>query len=305
MLIKNLFLGICILVAGQVVSLEKVPLTEHFKQVGYLEISDRKQDPATFDQLYKYFDEFIEFLQSNPAWANKLYIAKERFIRSQARHYYSTDFFGFYDESERRARRQIAFYYSIHFHKFIGAHYAEFAQVPQIMRFLDACLQIQKPYGALFDEIATALGLEKIFCSKYGQPPVLFKVVKYLPAHITTRPHYDGTAFSLFLDNTDHQSLLLSPYKSSFAIQDFAPAVSKFFPKYSRYSIFLIPGTFLTEFAIYPTPHIVAPSGKTRYATIAFAMRPHYDSAPQTALSFLPNFKSLEEFASNQYAAKK
>jgi len=250
-------------------------LADQFAREGYVEIADLQHTTAAFDSLYARFDELIEFLQTNPVWAQKLYSAKERFIRSKERSYYSTDFFGFYDESG--GRNQISFYYSTHFHEFICSHSPEFNQVPPITRFLEACLEIQKPCGNWFDEAAAELGLETISsCS------TLLKVVKYLPSYVATRPHYDGTAFSLFLDSTDNESLLLSPYKSSFTVDDF------FSPQ--RHSILLIPGAFLTEFSIYPTPHIVLQSGKTRYATIAFAMRPNYTS-PKIELSPLPRFK--------------
>lgn len=267
-------------------SLYATPLAERFKQAGYVEICDKTHEAATFDSLYAYFDEFIEFLQTNPVWAQKMYIAKERFIRSKERNYYSTDFFGFYDESKIEGKSQISFYYSIHFHEYLCSHYPEFNQVPEIIRFFEACQEIQKPYGDLFEETAAELGLETIFSSKYGHPPILFKVMKYLPSYVASRPHYDGTAFSLFLDSTDNQSLLLSPYKSSFIDDDFSSPPREF----SR-SILLIPGVLLTEFSIYPTPHIVVQSGKIRYATIAFAMRPNY--IPQKiGYSPLPNFKN-------------
>lgn len=263
------------------------PLAEQFKQAGYVEIYDQKHTAITFDSLYAQFDELIEFLQINPVWEQKIYRAKERFIRSKEKNYYSTDFFGFYDESKRKGRDQISFYYSPHFHEFVCSHYPEFNQVPEIIRFFEACFEIQKPYRNLFEETAAGLGLETIFSSEYGQPPILFKVVKYLPSYLATRPHYDGTAFSLFLDSTDNQSLLLAPYKSSFTVDDFF-SPSREFPE--RHSILLIPGVLLTEFSIYPTPHIVMQSGKIRYATIAFAMRPNY--TPQKAeYSPLPNFK--------------
>ena len=169
--------------------------------------------------------------------------------------------------------------------EFICSHYPEFNQVPEIIRFFEACLEIQKPYGTLFHEAAAELGLETIFSSKYGHPPLLLKVVKYLPSYIAARPHYDGTAFSLFLDSTDNQSLLLSPYQSSFTVDDFSSP-----QRDNRNSILLIPGVLLTEFSIYPTPHIVTQSGKIRYATIAFAMRPSY--IPQKIeVSSLPSFK--------------
>lgn len=86
-----------------------LPLAEQFKHVGYVELCNKEHGSATFDLLYVRFDEFITFLQANPAWANKLYNAKERFIRSKGKSYYSTDFFGFYDESERVGRSQISF----------------------------------------------------------------------------------------------------------------------------------------------------------------------------------------------------
>lgn len=284
---KTFFLLIFSLFAFQLLC--ATPLSEQFKKTGYIEICN-KHAAATFNSLYAYFDDLIEFLQTNPVWAQKLYIAKERFIRSKERNYYSTDFFGFYDESERKERSQIAFYYSIHFHEFICSHYPEFNQISEIIDFFEACLEIQKPYENLFNEAAKELGLETIFSSKHDHPPILFKVIKYLPSYAPKRPHYDGTALSLFLDSTDNQSLLLSPYKSSFTIDDFSSPLREFSQADNRNSILLIPGVLLTEFSIYPTPHIVAQSGKIRYATVAFAMRPNY-TPQKIEFSLLPNFK--------------
>lgn len=263
-------------------SLCALPLAEQFQHTGYLEMCNAQHCKSTFDSLYIYFDELIEFLQTNPLWAQKLYTAKERFIRSKDRNYYSTDFFGFYDESDKEGRNQIAFYYSTHFHEFICTHYPEFNQVSLITRFFEACRALQEPCAQLFNEAVTALGLEIIFPSN---PPILFKVIKYLPSYSATRPHYDGTAFSLFLHSTDNQSLLLCPYKSAFTVDDFCPPIRTY-----QNSILLIPGSLLTEYSIYPTPHIVTHSGKMRYATIAFAMRPNYTPA-KNELSSLPNFK--------------
>ncbi len=246
---------------------------------------------ATFDSLYARFDVFIEFLQTHPTWNNKLYQTKERFIRSKEKKLYSTDVFGFFDESEIKERSQISFYYSIHFHEYIRTHYPEFNLIPQISDFFDACYEIQQPYGRLLEEVAAELGLETIFSSQYGHPPILLKVIKYFPSYIATRAHYDGSAFSLFLDSTDNQSLFLSPYKSSFTIDDFSPPSRVFSRGLNQSSILLIPGVFLTEFSLYPTPHIVVQSGQMRYATIAFAMRPNHIS-PKIQFSPLPDFKN-------------
>lgn len=267
-------------------SLCALPLAEHFQQSGYVEICNENQGAELFDALYARFDALIEALQTHPAWAQKLYAAKERFIRSKERDFYSTDFFGLYDESAREGRRQISFYYSIHFHAFICAHYRELAQIPELVGFFEACLELQPSCEALFNAAATELGLETLFSS---HPPILFKVIKYLPSYIPSRPHYDGTALSLFLDSTDSASLLLSPYKSSFTVEDFSSPFRAFSREPHQSSALLIPGTLLAEFSIYPTPHIVLQGGKTRYATIAFAMRPHYVT-PKIAYPPLPKF---------------
>ncbi len=285
---KSLLLSFFLLCA--LPSLYPVSLAERFKQSGYVEICDETHGTDVFGSLYARFDALIEFLQTNPVWAQKLYVAKERFIRTKDRSFYSTDFFGFYDESEREERNQISFYYSTHFHEFICSHYSEFNLVPEITCFFQACLEIQKSYGNLFTEAAVELGIEAIFASSSGHVPILFKVVKYLPSYVAIRPHYDGAAFSLFLDSTDNQSLLLSPYKSSFTIDDFFSPPREFPRGRNQNSILLIPGVFLTEFSIQPTPHIVVQSGQTRYATIAFAMRPNY-TPHQSKHSPLPSFR--------------
>ncbi|MBY0109769.1 MAG: hypothetical protein K2X90_01520 [Candidatus Babeliaceae bacterium] len=278
---KFFFLSIFVLSIMQIIY--ALPLAEQLKIAGYLEICTNKNVGTIFDSLYASYDKFIEFLTINPSWAQKLYRAKERFIRSKVRNYYSTDFFGFYDESQRKGRNQISFYYSTHFHDFLCFHYPEFKSVPEIIHFLEICFEIQKPCGNLFQKAAAELGLENIFSCAYGQPPILLKVVKYFSSYNATKPHYDGTAFSLFLHSTDNQSLLFSPYKSLFSVDDFSS------PFRSQDSILLIPGVHLIEFSIFPTPHIVLSAGKTRYATIAFAMRPDY--VPQKyELPSLPHF---------------
>lgn len=280
---KILFLPVALFLTVQ--SRCSIPLAEEFKQTGYREILNTVHTAETFDSLYACFDDFIKFFQADHIWAHKLYIAKERFIRSKQRNYYSTDFFGFYDESERKGRDQISFYYSTHFHEFVYSYYPEFNQIPQINRFFTACFEIQKEYSYIFSEAADELGLKTVFSSGYNSPPLLFKVIKYLPSYVPAKPHYDGTVFSLFLDSTDNQSLLLSPYKLLFTVDDFSSPLRLS----QRNSLLLIPGTLLAEFSINPTPHIVLQSGKIRYATVAFALRSDYIPA-KSDLSLLPNF---------------
>lgn len=282
-------LCICLFVMFEIRNLCATPLSEQFRQIGYVEICNQSHTATTFDSFYVCFDEFIAFLQKNPVWEKKLFIAKERFIRSNGRNYYSTDFFGFYDESKIKGRNQISFYYSVHFHEFILTQFIEFSKIPEIFNFFQACFEIQKPYGSLFKDAALDLGIGEIFFSNYNQPPILLKVVKYLPSYRASRPHYDGTAFTLLLDSTDNQSLFLSSYKSSYSIEDFSSPLRKFVRSSEQNSILLMPGVLLSEFLINPTPHIVMQSGKNRYATIAFAMRPHHIPLKKE-FSALPNF---------------
>lgn len=272
-MIKKIFLQLS-LALSTFYSLGATSYLEEFKEKGYVEIHDENQ--ISYDSLYFHFDVFAEFLQKNKAFAQKLYVAKERFIRTSSRNLYSTDFFGFYDESEKQGKSQIAFYYCTHFHEFVSLHFKELIKIPEINTFLEECFILQKTYEKQFNEVISQLHFDEL--------PILLKVIKYFPSYYVTKPHYDGTAFSFFLNSTDNQSLLLSPYKSSFTVEDFSS------PSRGQNSILLIPGAFLTEFSIYPTPHIIAKSGKTRYATIAFAMRSNY-ILPKVEFSNLPNFK--------------
>lgn len=267
-------------------SLCAMSLADQFTQAGYSELHDPYHEDSAFDLLYRYFDEMITFIQKNPIWAKRLSVARERFIRSKNKDYYSTDFFGLYDESKRQGRSQIAFYYSVHFHEFLYSYYPLFQDVPVFNNFFEQCREIQQPYGTVFNQAAAELGVPTIFDSDYGHPPILLKVVKYFTAYTPIKPHYDGTVFSLFLHSTDNESLLLSAYKSSFTVADFKTPLRTL-----QRSIVLIPGTLLTEFSVYPTPHIVMQKGCTRYSTIAFAMRPHYVQQ-KDIFTFLPVFKS-------------
>jgi hypothetical protein len=255
------------------------PLAEQFEQHGYAELCDPPHDATTFECLYTAFDELIVYCQTHPALAHKLCAAKERFIRSKAQRRYGTDFFGLYDESQRPIRSQVSFYYSTHFHDFIRTHFPELKKFPALMQFLDLCREIQQPYHELFKSSAAELGLPELW---HYDVPILFKVVKYLPGYGVSKPHYDGTALSIFAHSTDNASLRIAAYKSPLTVDDF------FCPTRSNQNpIVLVPGTLLAEHAIWPTPHIVLPSSSIRYATIAFAMRPDY-IAPKIAFADLP-----------------
>lgn len=283
MKIKNIRLFICIALLHSISVLPA--LREQFAETGYVEMYDHGHAPEEYANLYQLFDEFIDFLHSNPVCRQKLHLAKERFIRSKDRYLYSTDFFGFYDESAAPKRHQISFYYSVHFHDFLCRNYPEIVRSDAINVFLDACRAMQAPCSTVFAQAATQLQVENIFEPLQEAVPVLFKVVKYLPQYVAVRPHYDGTVFSLLLDSTDNQSLLLSEYKSELMPDDFAPALRSL----DDHSMLLIPGTMLTQHDIYPTPHIVAACGSVRHAAIAFAMKPNY-------VHFMHNFTSLPSF---------
>lgn len=264
-------------------------LADQFKSTGYLEIYDQSHSAKDFDNLYAYFDQLINFLRNNDSCAHKLQSSKERFIRSKECNYYSTNFFGLCGELKKTTRHQISFYYSVHFHEFVLKCFPEFHKVQEIVNFFQACYKIQESYQSVFAGAAAALNLENIFTCQYGKLPILFKVVRYDPHYTNHTAHYDGTAFSLFLDSTINQALLLAPYKAALTVNDFCAPHRKYARDAMPRSILLIPGTFLAEFSIYPTPHIVTHSGKERYATIALAMRPNYIQHPQ-ALAILPEF---------------
>ncbi len=254
----------------------EISLLQECKQVGYVEICDTLHTNATFTTLYASFEHCIQFLQAHPVWVQKLYIAKEAFLRSKYKNYYATDIFGWYDESHVQGRRQIAFYYSVHFHQFVIAHCPELRTIPAIIDFFSLCYALQQSYEELSMFVAHGLGIQDLFACTDGKPPLLLKLVTYLPSYYPTRPHYDGSAFTLLCDSTDHQSLLVASYQPALTANDFFVPRKTLLQSCDSSSIIVIPGSFITDFSIYPTPHVVQHSGVTRYATIIFAMRPYY-----------------------------
>lgn len=286
MILRTLLLGMLTFVLQPVGASS---IKESFAEHGYIEIDNKEHGTETFDALYASFDEFIDFMLANPFWAHQLQVAKERFVRSKHKHFYSTDIFGFYDESDRISRSQISFYYSSHFHEFVCSHHPDIEQIPEIAKFFQLCREINQPYEHLFRNAATELEVEAIFSSDGGQVPILFKVIKYLPDYKPQKPHFDGTVFSLLLDSTDNDALLLSPYKSTFSIKDFSSPVREFSRQPNQSSALLIPGVLLKDFSIYPTPHIVLQSGNIRYAAVVFGMRP-YDIFKGEEFPSLPQF---------------
>ena len=68
--ILKLFL--CTLFLSAFESLCAVSIAQEWERVGYVEFCNTKHGAATFDALYVRFDELIEFLQTNPVWAQKL-----------------------------------------------------------------------------------------------------------------------------------------------------------------------------------------------------------------------------------------
>ncbi|MGZ6255024.1 MAG: hypothetical protein ACXWL5_03485 [Candidatus Chromulinivorax sp.] len=288
MIKKNLFL-LLFFIISTIKLLSATTLYEKLDTMGYAEISNEQLQQFSYDDLYVYFDQLIDFLNTNSWWKQKLYVAKERFIRSKSSNFYGTHFFGFYDESKKINDCQIYFYYCFHFHQFLYACYPEIKEIWQIDRFLQACSHIEKACNFVFNQTVQDLQLPDIFASEYNQPPTLLKIIKYLPAYVPSKPHYDGTTFTLFLDSTDNQALLLSPYKLSFTIDDFFVPERMYARSSHQRSVLLILGSLLTDFLLYPTPHIVLSSGKSRYATVAFAMKPYY-VAQKIELSDLPEF---------------
>lgn len=260
-------------------------LAEQFQQSGYAQVdyalfaTNLDDATVTCAHLYQSFDELIVFLQTNPAWAQKLYCAKERFLRSKWKDLYSTDFFGLYDESERKGRHQISFYYSVHFHDFLEMYYPDIMQVPTIAQFLAMCRIIQQPCTALFSWVQDDLQYHDHHLS------VLLKVMKYFPDYAPVKPHYDGSVVTCFLDSTDTHSLLVARYGTSLTPGNFIIPNRALFAK----TMLVIPGAFLSKPDLYPTPHIVVYSGQTRYATIAFGMPDNYKSTKQQWAS-LPDF---------------
>jgi len=251
------------------------PLLKDFEEKGYSEIVNEKQGSVFYDQLYRSFDRMIGRVTKDSSLRKKLAMAKNRFWKTELGQFYATPFVGYGDDSKLSYRKLYYFYYSTDFHDFLKVQYPEILENLDIREFLTLCREITVSSMSIFERTREELSVGALLDSPFNRLPLLLKIVKYLPGSSTV-PHFDASAFSLFLDSTDHQSLLLAPYKETIEVFDFFVPPRQYPRLAFSSSSLLIPGKFLQgqEPYINPTPHAALRNDSIRYSVIAFCVVP-------------------------------
>jgi hypothetical protein len=239
-----------------------------------------------FAQVYSQFDHFIDFIESDPEWAQTLYKIDCAYAKSHENSLYGLPPIGYVDDTKSGKSKKKYFHFSDEYFDYIEKNCPELiSESEELGQLFQSLKDISKISKMLFEEAIQSIGqsvdLSKAMYTDDGKLLTLIKVVRYDPSELAaSNAHFDFSGLSFLFDNSesdDCESLLISPYKNPIAVEDFHVPFRQYKKDDSKSSLLLIPGLALQhcDVPIHPTPHAVKQQNKTRYAIIVFAMAPN------------------------------
>lgn len=252
---------------------------------GYFEFENTIFGSATYDCIYRQFDELVLLVKSDEELKTTLQEIDKAF--AQTKHYkrFGKAPIGLVDEMKSGKTKKAYFHYSKKYHQFIQQNYPQVVRkYPSFAKFLNVMESVRALSNDYFYTAIATLqeDFSLLYSAMYGlenELAILVKIVKYEPSpDLASSPHFDFSGFSLLMDNSEQEkeSLLIAPYKKNIVLTDFQPPERKFKRTSNSSSVLLIPGLALQYlgFDLFPTPHAVLKQDKARYAIISFAMVP-------------------------------
>lgn len=272
------------------------------KKNGYVEYHNKEIGKLFYDKIYAQFDQFIQFAQNHPQWVQKLYQADENFCCHIDNERYGSPPMGYIDERKSNKCKKVYFHYTKEYECYLKNTLPSLFEESLIFsELMDSLSKIHdnsfRIYEYFIREIEPDISLSKSLYTEDGKLSLLIKIVRYEESKVAaSNPHYDFSALSLLLDNTDKgkEALLLAPYKENVSFSDFSQPHRKYQRQVSGTSALLIVGLALKELGclLGPTPHAVLRQTSQRYAMISFAMAPSvhlvYDQIKLRHLKIIP-----------------
>lgn len=279
------------------------PIIHEIEKNGYFEFLNKEMDKQSYDKIYVQFDQLMRFIHENPKWIKKLYLADEEFHSYIENYRCGSPPMGYIDDGKSNKCKKVYFHYTKEYEQFLKEKYPTLFEESRVFTKFIALLEkiyenSLKNYGYFIRELESSqIPLSDIMYTEEGKLVLLIKVVRYEKSEVAgSNPHYDFSALSLLLDNTDEgeETLQLAPYKEFVALSDFSRPNRKYKRSDVGTSVLLIPGLALKElgYSLNPTPHIVLCQSSPRYAVISFAMVPavhlRYDQIKLRQLKIIP-----------------
>lgn len=266
------------------------PLPELLKNRGFKELPNRLMLKQDYRELYKSFDDFIELIENNPEFAQKVHDLESRFLgnKTQKARYCSAP------PSYRDPRHHSTKRFDKIYFQFIREHYdlvkEEFRGIAGAHKFIESMRYLDESSKIMFKKMLPKVeahypGFTEKVMGKHSELTVISKIVRYRRGdtpHWGTTPHVDKSALSLILDSDDHDddSLWLCEDTSNPTMEGIKKPARIHSHKDDRSSALVIPGAACVKAGIdlKPTVHGVAPiTTPFRHAVISFLLIPDMD----------------------------
>jgi hypothetical protein len=247
---------------------------------GYFEINNQKAERQLFDKVYLQFEQFEQFLTQNTDWKDKLTEIDKEYEKFSDNEIYGYPFLG----SKKQNQYTNKFAITKEYIRFLYNQYPSFIeQCSEFSNLLNSLQTIEKFSQEIFEDTIQRIDpTDRLYLHlPDGDLAIIVLLIKYEPSEeIASRPHFDRSAFTLMLDNSEEyemESLLIAPYNSDYYATDFSRPARQYTKTNDSSSCLFVPGFTpkYVGFPIEPTPHAVNQIKQTRYAAIAFVMIPY------------------------------
>lgn len=265
-------------------------LPDLLKNKGFQELPNQLVLKQDYRELYKSFDDFIELMETNQEFAQKVHDLESRFLgeKAQKARYCSAP------PSYRDPRHHSTKRFDKIYFQFIREHYDlvkdEFRGIAAAHKFIESMRYLDESSKIMFKKMLPKIeerypGFTEKVMGKHNDLTVISKIVRYHKGDTVqwgTTPHVDKSALSLILDSDDHDndSLWLCENTTNPTIDGIKKPIRSYAHRDDCSSALVIPGAALVKAGIdlHPTVHGVAPITKPfRHAVISFLLVPDMD----------------------------
>lgn len=275
---------------------------------GYSEIKNQFISKEIYQKVYKGFDTFIKQVSAQASLKQVIDDAEKDFSSA-----YRDEFCGaptgYRDCTQKSGKKdqKIYFQFTAEFYSIVQSKYSHIlSEFPFIKMFFDHLKYIDEQSKIILNDVIIELeknipNLEKTLFGKRKNLTVIIKVLKYeRNGALCTSPHYDKSALTLGLHNSDEQDrFIIGPSMEEFDVTRLSVPKRQFEKGANATSTLLFPGACLKKIGLNlnPAPHAVLPATTNcRYACIAFCLVPHLDTSDiQTTI--LDKNKALDKLS--------
>lgn len=265
---------------------------DQFARSGFVELGNIKTKQIDYNRLYENFDRFIDAMNSDPLFSQKMFDMESAFLAETGRKSrYCSAPPSYRDPRKNTTKRfsKIYFQFIKEFYD-ICSIYNALPQNPQALEFLKQMRTIDHISKQMFLQVLEGLekdypGITKRVHGKHSELTVITKIVRYEETESGlwgTTPHVDKSALSLILnsDDANDESLWLCEDVDKPMMYKLHKPLRYFSQSADHTSVILIPGAacLKMDIPLKPTVHGVAPITKPfRHALISFLLIPDVD----------------------------